>query len=355
MLSNIINNAVDAFDQKQGNIVLHLDADEKEVRIEIEDNGKGMSPALVQKILDKIAVTEGKEDGHGLGLQQVRDTLQDNEGIWEIDSEVDIGTKIKLTFARTQALGWIAESVELNDNDTVVILDDDSSIHMAWDFRFEKILKLHPGLKVKHFEIGRETIEFINALGPDKKENSFLLADYELLNQDLNGLQVIDLVQMKRAILVTSHYANKRVQQSAFKTGTKILPKQLASSVPIHINKSVSRSDLKDIDVIFVDDDEPVLASFKFLAFRHKVDAYSDPKLFLNNIDQYRKDTKIVLDQNFDNYHRKGTEIAEQLHALGFTRLYLLSGQSLLAVHVPHYLKALHKTDVGALQDVLDE
>ena len=237
-ISNIVNNAVDAFDRKEGEISLQLDADDERVRVTIKDNGKGMSPELVQKIMNQVAITEGKADGHGIGLAQVRETLQNSQGQWEIESQIGSGTAIKLIFPRSKPLTWLADSIRLNDNDTVVILDDDSSIHMAWDVRFEEIRKEYRGITVKHFEIGQQAIDSINGLTPDKKKEIFLLADYELLKQDLNGLDVIKKSQVNRSILVTSHYANEQIQQMATKTGTKILPKELASDIPVHICNS---------------------------------------------------------------------------------------------------------------------
>lgn len=235
MLSNIINNAVDAFDQQKGKVIIYLDADDDQVRITIKDNGKGMHPELVQNILHHIAFTEGKTDGHGIGLTQVRETLQNNEGQLAIESQIGVGTKMILSFPRAASRNWIADTIQLHDDDTVIILDDDGSIHMAWNTRFENILKESPGLIVKHFEIGQDTIDFINALTPDKKKKIFLLTDYELLKQNLNGLDIIKKTAVDRSVLVTSHYANKTVRHDAEKVGTKILPKQLAGDIPIHI------------------------------------------------------------------------------------------------------------------------
>jgi PAS domain S-box-containing protein len=361
MLSNIINNSVDAFDQKEGKIILYLDADEEYVRITIEDNGKGIKPELVQKILDNTAVTEGKVHGHGIGLTQVRETLQNNEGQWVIDSQVGLGTKFILTFPRAQALNWIAETIQLNDDDTVVILDDDSSIHMAWDIRFDVILKKFPHLTIKHFEQGQEAIDFINGHTPDKKQKIFLLADYELLKQNLDGLEVINKTQISRSILVTSHYAHKRVQQLATKTATKILPKQLASDIAIKISKTEENettpmlgNEIKEVDVVFVDDDQRLLDSFTFFAFNKEVDTYQNPQHFLDNIHQYPKHTKIMLDHHYTNFDQKGLQIAEHLHGLGFTQLYLLSGESFSGLKIPDYLTAIMKTDLDKVEAVLN-
>jgi hypothetical protein len=235
MLSNIINNAVDAFDQNEGEVTLHLDATAEQVHLIVEDNGKGMRPQLAQTIMNQIAITEGKTDGHGIGLTQVRDTLQNNEGTLAIDSKVGVGTKMKVSFPRVPSENWIADSMQLADDDIVVILDDDSSIHLAWNTRFDELVKLYPNLTVRHFEFGQECIDFINGLPPEKIAKVFLLTDYELLKQDLNGLDVIHQTPVHRSVLVTSYYADKSIRACAGKAGTTILPKQLAYDIPIHI------------------------------------------------------------------------------------------------------------------------
>lgn len=80
MMSNLINNAVDAFDDKSGIVTIHLDIVDNKVQIIIKDNGKGMPASVKEKILNNIAVTSDKEDGHGIGFEQIRDTLAANEG-----------------------------------------------------------------------------------------------------------------------------------------------------------------------------------------------------------------------------------------------------------------------------------
>ena len=235
MLSNIINNAVEAFDENDGDVTLHLDATAEQVVLVVEDNGKGMRPELVQKIMNHVAVTDGKPDGHGIGLTQVRDTLQNNEGTLAIETREGVGTKMIATFPRVTSENWIADSMQLAEDDIVVILDDDSSIHLAWNTRFDGLVKQFSNLTVRHFEFGQECIDFINGLAPERIGKVFLLTDYELLKQDLNGLDVIHQTPVHRSVLVTSYYADKSIRACASKAGTTILPKQLAYDIPIHI------------------------------------------------------------------------------------------------------------------------
>lgn len=358
MLSNIINNAVDALDGKQGEVVLHLDATAEHVFLTVEDNGKGMRAELVTRILNQIAVTEGKQDGHGIGLTQVHETLQNNEGKLAIESQEGVGTKMILTFPRVPSQDWIADSIHLHDDDIVVILDDDSSIHLAWNTRFDELVKQFSNLQVHHFEIGQDCVDFINNLPPEDIRKVFLLTDYELLKQDLNGLDVIRQTPVDRSILVTSHYENKSVCGDAVKVGTIILPKQLAYDIPIDVEPALIKNsekavqhEMRNVDVVFVDDDQDLLDSFKFVFERYKtIDTHVDPQRFMAIAAQYPKETKIMLDYQFVNFDKNGIDIAEYLHALGFTRLYLLSGMGSFNQPVPEYLTHIPKADLRLLE-----
>jgi PAS domain S-box-containing protein len=358
MMSNLIDNAMDSFNQNKGKINLKLDADDERVRIVIQDNGKGMPAEIVNKIMNNIAVTSGKKSGHGIGLTQVRETLQHNQGEMSIDSKPEKGTKIVLTFPKIETPYWIAEEIILGKQDIVVILDDDTSIHRAWDSHFEPIFKEAAALELHHFTMGTEALQFIENLPENQKRNVFLLTDYELLKQELNGLQVIAKSGVKRSILVTSHYAQQIIQNQAAKTGTKILPKQLASEIPIKISEVVEEGEkkatvLKSVDLVVVDDDKTFVQNLlKFISPGRTVDKYYDPYHFLENLSQYAKDTKIFLDNNFIKTDLRGLDMAKNLHEQGFTRLYILSGEVLDKTQIPDYVTVIRKDDLDTLQKI---
>lgn len=363
-ISNVINNAVDAFDGKVGQVLVQLEASPEQVCITIKDNGKGMSPDLAQKIKDKIPVTAGKVGGHGIGMTQVHDTLDANQGRMEIDSVVGLGTQIRLMFPRVPAQDWIADHIDLFEDDTVIVLDDDSSIHSAWDFRFKPLCVTYPQLKVIHHDHGQETLNFFAQLSPENKKKVFLLSDYELLRQGINGLEVIAQVDARRAVLVTSYYGHRAIQQEAQKTGTRILPKQLAADVPIMIahQSSCLAADAAPVvrptgvDAIFVDDDQSLLDGYLyFVGDDYNAEAYCDPRVFLEKVGAYPKSTKIFLDQHYANYQHKGDYIAEQLQAAGYTRLYLLTGDATLMAKTSDRLTVLLKGDLDALSAALEQ
>ncbi len=360
MLSNLINNSVDALDGQVGKVDLQLEADNEWVKIIIQDMGKGMSPELIGKIMRKIAVTEGKKSGHGIGLTQVWETLERNQGEMHITSELGKGTTITLTFPRVTASHWIAEQIVLRGNDTVIILDDDTSIHGAWRARFEGILNEHKSIQLKHFEQGQEALDFIQAVAPTEKDSIFLLSDYELLAQELNGLHIISQSKIKRSMLVTSHYADSLIQAQAAKIGTQILPKQLASEILIKITgideQSTENVEAEKIDAVIVDDDRTFVNMLVLHIFStQNTEEYRDPENFLNNVDKYPKDVKIFLDNHYATSDLKGLDVAKELHARGYQHLYLLSGEAFGTGDIPSYLTVIGKSDIERIKKFADD
>ena len=233
MISNVVNNAVDALTGNAGQVTLKLDVTDSLVKVMIVDNGKGMLQSVIDKIISQHSFTAGKEQGHGIGLMQVHETLQRSNGTLSVDSNLNVGTAITLTFPQVQSPYWILDSICVQPQDIIVILDDDTSIHSAWDFRFTEILNQAPNITIKHFEQATEALNFIHSLTMLEKEHVFLLSDYELLQQRTNGLAVIEESKVKRAALVTSHHADVKIRAEAAKMRIQVLPKQLASVVPI--------------------------------------------------------------------------------------------------------------------------
>jgi signal transduction histidine kinase len=71
------------------------------VRVRVEDEGQGMSPEVMQKILDPFFTTKG-EAGTGLGLPQVCAFMRQVGGRLELSSEPQHGTTIDLLFPASE-------------------------------------------------------------------------------------------------------------------------------------------------------------------------------------------------------------------------------------------------------------
>lgn len=351
MISNLINNAVHATQGKKGKVTLKLEATKADVKITVQDNGKGMSSEAVEKILNNISFTEGKENGHGIGYEQIRGTLQRNHGELKINSALGKGTKVILTFPRITAPSWIADEIRLGRQDIVVVLDDEPSVTAAWQSYFSSILQ-EQKLQIEYFNQGQEALDFLNSLSPLDKKRVLLITDYELLRQKLNGLDVAEQSGVERVILATSHYTNKDIRARAVKSGIKILPKRLISEVSIKTDESIKYDEgekLKKVDLVLIDDDENftrgVIAGY-FIDW--DVDCYVSPTNFLKNSSKYPKDTRICLDKNFAG-DIDGIVLAKKLHDQGFTRIFLISGTNFKQSDLPEYISVLGKANI---QDV---
>ncbi|HVS51824.1 MAG TPA: ATP-binding protein [Opitutaceae bacterium] len=97
---NLLNNAVDEMPDG-GKIFLRFAAQKNELRIEIEDTGRGIAPEIAQSLFRPFA-THGKAHGTGLGLTICKKIVEDHGGrIWAESSQPGKGA----TFCFTLPLG----------------------------------------------------------------------------------------------------------------------------------------------------------------------------------------------------------------------------------------------------------
>jgi len=118
----------------------------------------------------------------------------------------------------------------------------------------------------------------------------------------------------------------------------------------------------KEVDVVFVHKDSSLLYAFSSLASAvdKKADTYQKPQEFLENVSRYPKHTKMILGRTFGNGAPQGVQMAEQLHTLGFTRLYLTSVMVLSSIleelsQIPDYLTFIEASDSDEIQRILNE
>jgi len=104
-LLNLVSNAIDAcifddnIDKKHEVRILTALADPKTLRVEISDNGAGMSDHVKKKLFSSFFSTKGAK-GTGLGLLVTRKLIEEHQGSISVESELAIGTTftMKLPF-----------------------------------------------------------------------------------------------------------------------------------------------------------------------------------------------------------------------------------------------------------------
>ncbi len=103
-LDNLLSNAVAYTDE--GGVVVRVEADEDEVRIEVEDTGIGIPAEDLPRIFERFYRVDRartrQTGGTGLGLSLVRHAAERSDGLVRIDSERGRGTTVTLLLPRTR-------------------------------------------------------------------------------------------------------------------------------------------------------------------------------------------------------------------------------------------------------------
>lgn len=99
VLSNLIANAVKYhnINQEDPFIRVAFQRTGKSVRIEVEDNGRGILKEALPKIFDMFYRAETGVEGTGLGLYIVKEALTKINGKIEVKSEYGVGSTFTIT------------------------------------------------------------------------------------------------------------------------------------------------------------------------------------------------------------------------------------------------------------------
>ena len=99
VLVNMVFNAVDAMPEG-GQLTLAAEDVDDSVVISVGDTGSGMAPEVKSRIFDPFFTTKGKA-GMGLGLAVSFGIIRRHEGSVEVESEVGVGTKFRISLAES--------------------------------------------------------------------------------------------------------------------------------------------------------------------------------------------------------------------------------------------------------------
>lgn len=137
VLSNLMNNAVEALDGK-GGVRVSLSGSGDKISVAIKDTGKGI-PAEFLPRLGNRGETHGKRGGSGLGLYHAKATVESWGGTLAIRSEAGKGTEVELLLPRAEKPGGLVP-VDIGSGGgpgvsapkAAVLIDDDPLVRMNW-------------------------------------------------------------------------------------------------------------------------------------------------------------------------------------------------------------------------------
>lgn len=98
VLVNILKNSCEAI-KRDGRININLSVDNKNIYLNIRDNGCGMSPEELESV-DQLFFTS-KDKGCGIGVSIAKEIIRLHDGELEYDSVLNEFTEVKIKFPKT--------------------------------------------------------------------------------------------------------------------------------------------------------------------------------------------------------------------------------------------------------------
>jgi len=102
---NLLVNAAQAIPEGDSahRITVTIDASEGVSRVQIQDDGPGISPTSLPHIFDAFYTTKGSRGGSGLGLAVCRQVVESFGGAISVESDLGAGTVFTVTLPRVEA------------------------------------------------------------------------------------------------------------------------------------------------------------------------------------------------------------------------------------------------------------
>lgn len=226
VISNLINNAAEAITDV-GNITVSLELSDRQALISIQDTGRGIPPEILLQLGAK-GVTHDKVGGTGLGLYFAKSKIEGWGGELALQSVSGEGTTVVIKIPVIPHPRWFLPELVLTEKGSVVVMDDDESIHQTWRARFQALKVAEHGIEVLHFTNPDE-------FSVSRPDHLFLM-DYEFVGHAENGIDLIQRLGIaSSSVLVTSRYQEILSSSIFEKSCLRLIPKGLAAQVPIRI------------------------------------------------------------------------------------------------------------------------
>lgn len=176
---NLILNAVQAMPEG-GTMTFHTYDSPDGVRIDVTDDGVGMSENVKQRIFEPLYTTKG-ERGTGMGLAVSYGIIQEHEGTIRVESRLGEGTSFHITLPRAEETRKERRDITEEGpgrSARVMVVDDERMVRTI----LEKLLTLK-GHHVTQAESGEEAIELAGS-------NEFDVVFTDLGMPEMNGRQL---------------------------------------------------------------------------------------------------------------------------------------------------------------------
>lgn len=211
IISNIINNSLEAIEQK-GNILIRSRADTNKVIIEIIDNGKGIPASNLENVFNE-GFSFGKDNGNGIGLYEAKKRIEEWKGNININSTENSGTTLTISIPRFQKV-IVKKGKTSSAKKTVYLVDDDEIIINSF---INKIEKNNPQVEIKTYCRPEDFLSEADNI----KEDSLILTDLNFENSEFTGVDILSRFKLLDNIdgILMSGYPEEHIAKEFDLTG----------------------------------------------------------------------------------------------------------------------------------------
>lgn len=189
-LSNILRNAVEALENDNGVITVKLNKGSENLQLSISDNGCGIKEENLSKIFEnKFSV--GKRNGTGLGLFQVKSSVENMGGAVLVESKVGVGTTMQLIWPlRLESsvdvpIAGLDQKAGLFQNPDLILIDDTNSNHVRWDIEARRSQKTLASFR---------SLDDFNSQSKDIKKDTPIFVDYTFEKGPHSGKEIAERI-----------------------------------------------------------------------------------------------------------------------------------------------------------------
>lgn len=186
--------------------------------ISVSDTGHGMAPDDLGRVFEPFFSKKGvgERSGSGLGLAIVHGVVKEHQGFVDVSSQVGVGTTFTLYLPMSEEAAESEPPPSAVPRGTAkILMVDDDPVQL----RTARRVLLHLGYEVTTLSSGREALALLRQAPRANTSGFDLLILDMLLNEDKDGLEVLESVQelypAQKAILVSGHAPGERAERAA--------------------------------------------------------------------------------------------------------------------------------------------
>ncbi len=218
-IANLVKQAVESVDGI-GRVRLELSRVDHELMITVTDDGAD-------------ATDETKRETFESELKQARTSLEAWGGRLEVQTTADGGTERRILLPMAEAPFWFVDRIEVPSNTTLVVVDDDPSVHHVWQRTFDAHMLAKNDCSLVRLSSPEELDQWIAANAKKLRQSRFFV-DYEYVNAVENGLELIERHSIQsRSVLVTNRFDERSVLEVCARLRVRMIPKTMLGFVPV--------------------------------------------------------------------------------------------------------------------------